>query len=149
MFDKQLIAQLSSEIQERINLQMETGKMDRMQKFATDGKIDSANLMAFALSEAKLYTTLYTTDFLMTLAEYEEMDQKMKDGTLELPEIDKDEADDLPLQMEADWDLVKAGDAPPPNLQIEEVDPFHRSHTAEEVRQREAEMEARKHHNEE
>ncbi len=122
MFDKKMIAQLSSEIQERINTQMETGKLERMQKYAKeDNTIDTTGLLAFSLAEAKLFATLYTTDFLMTLAEYEEMDQKLADGTLELPEIEKgDEKSDLPLQMEADWDLVKVGDAPPPNLQIGE-----------------------------
>lgn len=122
MFDKKMIAQLSSEIQERINVQMETGKMDRMQKYAKeDNTIDATNLIAFSLAEAKLFATLYTTDFLMTLAEYEEMDQKLADGTLELPEIEEDDNEsDLPLQMEANWDLVKVGDAPPPNLQVGE-----------------------------
>lgn len=122
MFDKKLVAQLSSEIQERINVQMETGKMERMKKYAKeDNTIDTTSLLAFSLAEAKLFATLYTTDFLMTLAEYEEMDKKLADGTLELPEIEPDDGEsDLPLQMEADWDLVKAGDAPPPNLQIGE-----------------------------
>jgi hypothetical protein len=121
MFDKNLVAQLSGEIQQRISAQMETDKMERMQKFATDDKIDSTGLMAFVLSEAKLFTTLYTTDFLMTLAEYEEMDQKLADGTLELPEMEEDDEDsDTPLQKEADWKLYRVGDAPPENLQVTE-----------------------------
>lgn len=106
MFNKELVAQLSGEIQERISLQMETGKMERMQKFAKeDQTIDSTGLLAFALSEAKLFATLYTTDFLMTLAEYEEMDQKLEDGTLEMPEVEKGEPP--VLQMVADWDLTR------------------------------------------
>ena len=106
MFNKELVAQLSSEIQERINMQMETGKMERMQKFAKeDQTIDTTGLLAFSLAEAKLYTTLFTTDFLMTLAEYEEMDEKLADGTLEMPEIDKGYSD-TPLQIEPDFELT-------------------------------------------
>ena len=105
MFNKQLIAQLSNEIQERISLQMETGKMERMQKYAKEDKtIDTTGLLAFSLAEAKLFATLYTTDFLMTLAEYEEMDEKLEGGTLEMPEIEK--GNYVPLQKEADWELM-------------------------------------------
>lgn len=105
MFNKELIAQLSGEINERITHQMENGKKERMQKFAKeDNTIDATGLIAFTLAEAKLFCSLYTTDFLMTLAEYEEMDNKLADGTLEMPEIDKAAA--VPLQKEADWDLV-------------------------------------------
>lgn len=105
MFNKELIAQLSGEINERITHQMENGKKERMQKFAKeDNTIDATGLIAFTLAEAKLFCSLYTTDFLMTLAEYEEMDSKLADGTLEMPEIDKAAA--VPLQKEADWDLV-------------------------------------------
>lgn len=105
MFNKELVAQLSNEIQERITQQMEVGKMERMQKYAKpDQTIDTTGLMAFSLAEAKLFATLYTTDFLMTLAEYEEMDQKLADGTLEMPEIE--DGDFVPLQKKADWELM-------------------------------------------
>lgn len=103
MFNKELIAQLSNEIHERITHQMENGKKERMQKYAKeDNTIDATSLIAFTLAEAKLFCTLYTTDFLMTLAEYEEMDKKLADGTLEMPEIDKAAA--VPMQRDADWD---------------------------------------------
>ncbi len=83
--DKNLIAQLSGEIQQKIEAQLEEGKMKRMQAFANEEqKIDTNGILAFALSEAKLFTALYTTEFLLTLAEYEEMDKKLKDGSLEL-----------------------------------------------------------------
>ncbi len=122
MLNKELIAQLSHEIQERTTVQMETGKKERMQKYAVDGKIDSTGLMAFVLSEAKLYASMFTTDMLLTLAEYEEMDEKAADGTLEMPPIDK--SDYVPLQMDANWTMAKVGDKPPENLVIEDVDPF-------------------------
>lgn len=103
MFNKELIAQLSNEINERITHQMENGKKERMQKFAKeDNTIDATGLIAFTLAEAKLFCSLYTTDFLMTLAEYEEMDKKLADGTLEMPEIDKAAA--VPMQRDANWD---------------------------------------------
>lgn len=103
MFNKELIAQLSNEINERITHQMENGKKERMQKFAKeDNTIDATGLIAFTLAEAKLFCSLYTTDFLMTLAEYEEMDKKLADGTLEMPEIDKAAA--IPMQKDANWD---------------------------------------------
>lgn len=87
MMDKTLIAQLSREIQQRVEQQMETGKLQRMQSFADEEqKMDTNRVLAFVLAESKLFTTLYTTDFLMTLAQYQEMDQKLEDGTLEMPE---------------------------------------------------------------
>ncbi|MCI9576459.1 MAG: hypothetical protein HFJ84_07335 [Clostridiales bacterium] len=90
--DKNLIAQLSGEIQQKIEAQLEEGKMKRMQAFADEEqKIDTNGVLAFALSEAKLFTALYTTEFLLTLAEYEEMDQKLKNGALELTDSDSDE----------------------------------------------------------
>lgn len=119
MIDKEMIAQLSGEIQERISTEMDASKMQRMQKFATDGKIDATNLMAFVLSEAKLFTQLYTTDFLMTIAEYEEMQKKAADGTLEL-EVEK-EFSDHPLEMTPDFDLYKVGDVPPENMVVQEA----------------------------
>lgn len=89
--DKHLIAQLSGEIQQKIEAQLEPEKMKRMQAFANEEqKIDTNGILAFALSEAKLFTALYTTEFLLTLAEYEEMDKKLKDGTLELPTEDNE-----------------------------------------------------------
>ncbi len=109
MFNKELIAQLSNEINERITHQMENGKKERMQKFAKeDNTIDATGLIAFTLAEAKLFCSLYTTDFLMTLAEYEEMDKKLADGTLEMPEIEKAAA--VPMQRDENWeqDLVTA-----------------------------------------
>lgn len=85
--DKTLIAQLSGEIQQRVEKQMENGKLQRMQSFADEEqKMDTNRILAFVLAESKLFTTLYMTDFLMTLSEYEEMDQKLQDGTLEMPE---------------------------------------------------------------
>ncbi len=109
MFNKELIAQLSNEINERITHQMENGKKERMQKFAKeDNTIDATGLIAFTLAEAKLFCSLYTTDFLMTLAEYEEMDKKLADGTLEMPEIEKASA--IPMQRDENWadDLMTA-----------------------------------------
>ena len=109
MFNKELIAQLSGEINERITHQMENGKKERMQKFAKeDNTIDATGLIAFTLAEAKLFCSLYTTDFLMTLAEYEEMDKKLAEGTLEMPEIEKYSA--VPMQRDENWeqDLVTA-----------------------------------------
>lgn len=90
--DKQLIAQLSGEIQQRVEKQMEAGKLQRMQSFADEEqKMDTNRILAFVLAESKLFTTLYTTDFLLTLAEYQEMDQKLEDGTLEMPESPESE----------------------------------------------------------
>ena len=91
--DKHLIAQLSSEIQQRVEKQMEAGKLQRMQSFADEEqKMDTNRILAFVLAESKLFTTLYTTDFLLTLAEYQEMDQKLEDGTLEMPDPSEDQA---------------------------------------------------------
>ena len=91
--DKHLIAQLSSEIQQRVEKQMEAGKLQRMQSFADEEqKMDTNRILAFVLAESKLFTTLYTTDFLFTLAEYQEMDQKLEDGTLEMPTPSEDQA---------------------------------------------------------
>ena len=95
--DKTLIAQLSREIQQRVETQMEAGKLQRMQAFADEEqKMDTNRVLAFVLSESKLFTTLYTTDFLLTLAEYQEMDEKLESGTLEMPEPSAEESEEAP-----------------------------------------------------
>lgn len=120
MMDKDMIPQLSAEIQERVSLKMETCKMQRMEKFATDGKIDATNLMAFVLSEAKLYTTLFTTELMVAMAEYEAMEQAVANGeTLKLSE-EESEVSEHPLEMDVEgWNPVKVGDEEPEGIQYD------------------------------
>ena len=81
MIDKSLVVQLVKETQERIEAQLQKEKMQRMQAFAKeDQTIDTNGVLAFALSEAKLFTTLFVSDLLMTIAEYDELDKKIAAG---------------------------------------------------------------------
>ena len=82
MIDKSLVVQLVKETQERIEAQLQKEKMQRMQAFAKeDQTIDTNGVLAFALSEAKLFTTLFVSDLLMTIAEYDELDKKIAAGS--------------------------------------------------------------------
>ena len=92
MIDKSLVVQLVKETQERIEAQLQKEKMQRMQAFAKeDQTIDTNGVLAFALSEAKLFTTLFGSDLLMTIAEYDELDKKIAAGQhLEVPKEDSE-----------------------------------------------------------
>lgn len=90
--DIQLIDDLSREIRMKVEEMMQEGKEKRMEGFSDEeGNVDPFRLLAFALTEAKLYTTLYTTEFYKTLADYEVLDDMLKQGiTLKQQELESE-----------------------------------------------------------
>ena len=62
---KKDIAELSAIVQQNVEAELQGDKLQRMQAFGKeDGTIDTNGVLAFALSEAKLYATMFTTQLL-------------------------------------------------------------------------------------
>ena len=62
---KQDLATLSATVQQNVEAELQGDKLTRMQSFGKeDGTIDTNGILAFALAEAKLYSTMFTTQLL-------------------------------------------------------------------------------------
>lgn len=62
---KKDIAEISTIVQQNVEAELQGDKLKRMQAFGKeDGTIDTNGILAFALSEAKLYSTMFTTQLL-------------------------------------------------------------------------------------
>ena len=62
---KKEIAELSAIVQQNVEAELQGDKLKRMQSFGKeDGTIDTNGVLAFALAEAKLYATMFTTQLL-------------------------------------------------------------------------------------
>ncbi len=62
---KKDLAELSAIVQQNVEAELQGDKLKRMQAFGKeDGTIDTNGVLAFALAEAKLYATMFTTQLL-------------------------------------------------------------------------------------
>ena len=76
---KKDIAELSAIVQQNVEAELQGDKLQRMQAFGKeDGTIDTNGVLAFALSEAKLYATMFTTQLLNAIydAQHEPNDKE-------------------------------------------------------------------------
>lgn len=62
---KKDLAEISAIVQQNVEAQLQGDKLQRMQAFGKEnGTIDTNGILAFALAEAKLYATMFTTQLL-------------------------------------------------------------------------------------
>lgn len=62
---KKELAEFSAVVQQNVEAELQGDKLKRMQAFGKeDGTIDTNGILAFALAEAKLYATMFTTQML-------------------------------------------------------------------------------------
>lgn len=62
---KKELAEISTIVQQNVEAELQGDKLQRMQSFGKeDGTIDTNGILAFALAEAKLYATMFTTEML-------------------------------------------------------------------------------------
>ena len=76
---KKDISELSAIVQQNVEAELQGDKLQRMQAFGKeDGNIDTNGVLAFALSEAKLYATMFTTQLLNAIydAQHEQNDKE-------------------------------------------------------------------------
>ena len=62
---KKDLSEISAIVQQNVEAELQGDKLQRMQAFGKeDGTIDTNGVLAFALAEAKLYATKFTTELL-------------------------------------------------------------------------------------